>query len=86
MHYILIIVLVIFISHVVYAEDNPYPLYTGQYTNDKELRNPVNRHKQIMEQLMRIECAVYYNFRNRFPNKNRKALCTRYEKKYDLWM
>jgi len=36
-----------------------YPLYVKKTALEKMLEDPVYRHKQLMEQLINIECAIY---------------------------
>ncbi len=81
---VLIFLLVQIISCHANAEDK-YPLFLGKSAEEKRLEDPVYRHKQLMEQLMRIECVIYENRRHEgrvvsFNSKKRKYHEKRYEK------
>lgn len=58
---IAIIILVFLIAQIISCHANAedeYPLYVGKSAEDKLLQDPVYRHKQFIEQLIRIECAI----------------------------
>ena len=50
-----------------------YPLYAKE-TEEQKLQDPVYRHKQLIKQLLMIECAIYQNAYSYYPNDKRKKM------------